>query len=336
MPYPTKTENLCSILDLCFLLHKTQSFAQQLKNNLIKQCLDEVFISTQNGLCRPLPIFDYYISSTNRHVLCIHKEAIPTFITKHYNDFIRLGVKQQELDNILGNKAIPYNAETMITLSELGDTYCCHTSGKKLAEIIKPDYYTATYLIPSGHKQKMFFPVRLPNGMISICINRQAIPIFVSRYGKQIGLSDNLCAKLTHIYPAQSIDMINVNQFCEQLLKKSGAFQKVFLDFIKEKPSQEIIESISPQKTIQKEPLFLQAITRNGTLKWCIRKQNIPYFCNKYKDDLQKLGISLNILNKIQEEYKKIYPLTIDTSNSALERYKKSKAYQLLFPDRNS
>ena len=336
MPYPTKTENLCSILDLCFLLHKTQSFAQQLKNNLIKQCLDEVFISTQNGLCRPLPIFDYYISSTNRHVLCIHKEAIPTFITKHYNDFIRLGVKQQELDNILGNKAIPYNAETMITLSEFGNTHCYHKSGKKLAEIIKPDYYTATYRLPSGQKQKIFFPVRLPNGMISICINRDAIPIFVSRYGKQIGLSDNLCAKLTHIYPPKTTDMISVNQFCEQIIKKNRSFQKRFLDFIKTTPSQEIIESISSQNTIQKEPLFLQVIASNGMLNWCIRKQNIPYFCNKYKDDLQILGIPLYVLKKIQGEYQKISPTTIDTSNSALERYKKSKAYQLLFPDRNS
>lgn len=336
MPYPFKTDNLCSILELCFLLHKTQRFAQQLKNNLIKQCLDEVFISTQNGLPCQLPIFDYYISSTNRRILCIHKEAIPAFITKHYNDFIQLGVKQQELDNILGNKAIPYNAETMITLSELGDTYCSHTSGKKLAEIIKPDYDTATYVVPSGHKQKMFFPVRLSNGMISICINRQTIPFFISLYGKQIGLSDNICAKLTHMYPTQSTDMISTNQFCGQLLKKSGAFQNVFLDFIKEKPCQEIIESITPQRTIQKEPLFLQTIARNGMLIWCIRKQNIPYFCNKYKDDLQKLGISLNILNKIQAKYKKISPITIDTDNSILERYKKSKAYQLLFPDRNS
>ena len=71
-------------------------------------------------------------------------------------------------------------------------------------------------------------------------------------------------------------------------------------------------------------------------LKWCIRKQNIPYFCNKYKDDLQILGIPLYVLKKIQGEYQKISPTTINTDNTIFERYKKSKAYQLLFPDRNS
>lgn len=308
-PYSSKIKPIYSLYQVLLELTRVNRFnSSMISEKIQKRLLKETFL-TSSGERKHSFIYPTPAGATTRNFLSIHREAIPSFLKKWGRIF---NVPDHIIHSISDTSNLPDESDQMLTLKD----FCEITnSPKSLAFWIEKNAFS---LLKNSNNSKPYF-IEAKDGFMfkHVYLIKENLNDFILENQKILKF---------HGLPPQVISYISQNKNqplkkekvilslekelptpirfrMDELvtqLKKTTLFIPILRDFIVQNCLEDTFEITLDDKTKIQSHMFSYSTEFKKNKKSCyIYQKALPYFVQKYEEDLIQLGVKQSALHNI-------------------------------------